>query len=79
MGRSLKLAAELFAGGERDGDVVGDRMRRLLEDAGFTRIDYVALADPETLEPVRDLQPSTMALIAAHAGDTRLIDNCRIG
>jgi pantoate--beta-alanine ligase len=77
--RSLKLATELFAGGERDGDVVGERMRRLLEDAGFTRIDYVALADPETLEPVRDLQASTMALIAAHVGDTRLIDNCRIG
>lgn len=77
--RSLKLATELFAEGERNGDVVGERMRKLLEDGGITRIDYVALADPDTLEPVRDLQDSTMALIAAHVGDTRLIDNCRIG
>jgi pantoate--beta-alanine ligase len=77
--RSLKLATDLFAGGERDGDVVGERMRKLLEDGGITRIDYVALADPETLEPVRELKASTMALIAAHVGDTRLIDNCRIG
>ncbi len=77
--RGLKLAMELFGQGERDGDVVGEKMRELLENAGITRIDYVALADPETLEPVRDLQASTMALIAACVGETRLIDNCRIG
>jgi pantoate--beta-alanine ligase len=76
---SLELAKRRFARGERDGDVVGQEMRKLLADAGIKRIDYVALADPETLEPVRDLEASTMALIAAHVGDTRLIDNCRIG
>ncbi len=77
--RSLQLAARLFARGERDSDTVTGRMRELFEQAGISRIDYVALADPDTLEPVRQLQESTMALVAAYVGDTRLIDNCRIG
>lgn len=49
---------------------------RLLE-AGFTRVDYVAIADLETLQPVRTTladQP-LIALIAASIGDIRLIDN----
>jgi pantoate--beta-alanine ligase len=77
--RSLKLAAQLFAQGERDPEIVTARMRELFEQADISRIDYVALADPDTLEPVRQLQASTMALVAAYVGDTRLIDNCRIG
>lgn len=77
--RGLKLAAELFAQGERDPDIVIGRMRELFEQADINRIDYIALADPDTLGPVRHLQASTMALVAAYVGDTRLIDNCRIG
>jgi pantothenate synthetase len=69
----------LFAQGERDPEIVTARMRELFEQADISRIDYVALADPDTLEPVRQLQASTVALVAAYVGDTRLIDNCRIG
>ena len=76
--RSLRLATELFARGERDPDVVGEQMRKLLQ-ADTARIDYVALAHPETLEPADELDASTMALVAAYVGATRLIDNCRIG
>lgn len=77
--RSLKLAVELYAQGERNSDTVITRMRELFDQSGISRIDYIALADPDTLEPVRRLQPTTMALVAAYVGDTRLIDNCRIG
>jgi len=77
--RSLQLAVELFTRGERDAEIVTARMRELFEQADISRIDYVALADPDTLELVREIQASTMALVAAYVGDTRLIDNCRIG
>jgi pantoate--beta-alanine ligase len=49
----------------------------LLETAGF-RVDYVAIADATTLEPLDSQitsQVSAVALIAAFLGEVRLIDN----
>ena len=37
--------------------------------------EYLALADPETLEPVDVVDRPTLALVAAHVGPVRLIDN----
>ncbi len=54
-------------------------MRSTLQESGITQIDYVALVDPQTLESVNSVTADTMALIAAHVGNTRLIDNRRIG
>ena len=49
--------------------------KQALVDAGFLKIDYFALVDAETLEPVED-GPEEMRLIAAATiGTTRLIDN----
>ena len=38
--------------------------------------EYLALVDPDTLEPVTRLARPALLAIAAHVGDTRLIDNC---
>ncbi len=61
-----------------DGTSVADALReakQLLVDAGFLRIDYVALVNAATLEPL-DAPRGTMRLIAAAViGTTRLIDN----
>jgi pantoate--beta-alanine ligase len=78
LSRSLTLAEQAVAAGGHEAAAVTASMRRVLSDAGITRIDYVALVDPDTLEPVETLQGPVVALIAAYAGDTRLIDNCRI-
>jgi pantoate--beta-alanine ligase len=49
--------------------------KQALVDAGFLRIDYVALVDAETLDPI-DAPEGEMRLIAAATiGKTRLIDN----
>jgi pantoate--beta-alanine ligase len=49
--------------------------KQSLSDAGFSRIDYFALVDARTLEPL-DAPAGDMRLIAAAAiGSTRLIDN----
>jgi pantoate--beta-alanine ligase len=44
---------------------------------GFTKVDYVSIADAETLLPVTDLKNNqkALALIAAFIGEIRLIDN----
>lgn len=50
---------------------------KILADARF-RIDYIAVADPNTLEPAAPV-PGNVALIAAFQGDVRLIDNKILG
>jgi len=72
---SLCLASELVAGGERDAAVVAERMRDVILSAEDARIDYVALVDPDTLAPVEAIRGRTLAVLAVHVGQTRLIDN----
>lgn len=50
--------------------------RQLLIDAGFSRIDYFDLRDPDTFESV-DEAPGRL-LVAAWLGTTRLIDNMAV-
>ena len=55
-----------------------ERATAALDDAGFSRIDYVALVDAASLEPL-DAPVGRMRLIAAATiGGTRLIDNVPI-
>ena len=75
--RSLEQAREAILGGEPV-EAVLDGARRKLSEAGFGRIDYFALVDAATLEPL-DAPVGEMRLIAAAAiGTTRLIDNIRV-
>ncbi len=48
--------------------------KKILEEAQF-RVDYVEVADAQTLEPVGPDTPGAVALIAAFQGEVRLIDN----
>jgi len=55
-----------------------DAARDSIRDAGFSRVDYIALVDAETLEPVEMPQGEMRLLAAAVIGETRLIDNMRV-
>ena len=75
--QALEQAREAILGGEPVEAAVDDAKRKLSE-AGFNRIDYVALVDAATLEPL-DSPAGEMRLIAAAViGTTRLIDNIRV-
>jgi pantoate--beta-alanine ligase len=76
---SLLHAADLVRQDCRDASRIIAEMRSVLVTAGIEQIDYVALADPRTLADVPRVDPGTMALVAAHVGTTRLIDNCQLG
>jgi pantoate--beta-alanine ligase len=49
-----------------------------LEAAGFGPIDYFALADADTLEPIAAPEGEMRLIAAARIGKTRLIDNVRV-
>jgi pantoate--beta-alanine ligase len=43
------------------------------------RLDYFAIVDPETLDPVSDISKGALVAVAAYLGTTRLIDNIVVG
>jgi len=73
--RALERAQQLVTGGQRDAAAIVGEMRGVLGEAGISRIDYVAIADPETLSERQTINAPSVALIAAFVGSTRLIDN----
>ncbi len=73
--QSLTQAANLVAQGETNASRITEAMRRTIQAANPKQIDYVAIADPETLEPVETIRGRTVALLAVRIGKTRLIDN----
>jgi pantoate--beta-alanine ligase len=52
--------------------------RAALIEAGFGPIDYLALCDPATLQPLTSFGPPARLLAAARLGTTRLIDNVAV-
>ena len=52
--------------------------RAALRDGGFSGIDYFALVDAETLEPLDQPQGAMRLIAAAAIGTTRLIDNVAV-
>ncbi len=57
-----------------------DSFIKKIKTAGFHTIDYVALADADSLELLEDFDTSRkmIVLIAAYIGDVRLIDNAEL-
>ena len=72
--RALEMAQQAIRGGASVPAVLS-QARNHLAEAGFSRVDYVALVDAETLEPIEQHSPSMRLIAAAVIGSTRLIDN----
>lgn len=76
--RSLCLASERVAAGERDAGTICQAMREVIGQVPYAQIDYVALVDPQTLEEVSVIDRPVQAILAVRLGTTRLIDNMRL-
>jgi pantoate--beta-alanine ligase len=82
-GRAIALVAALNAAREAilNGTSVGKALqqgKQSMVDAGFLRIDYFALVDAATLEPLEEPTGDMRLLGAAVIGTTRLIDNIAV-
>jgi pantoate--beta-alanine ligase len=78
--QALEAAAQALAWGERDGATLDFIMREAsaARAPGALTLDYAAIVDPDTLEPIATVDRPARALIAGRVGKTRLIDNCRL-
>jgi pantoate--beta-alanine ligase len=79
LSRSLRLAHEMFAAGERNAVKIRDAMRALLANEPGINVEYATVVDPETLAELSRIDSSAVALVAARLGATRLIDNEILG
>ncbi len=74
---ALEAAAHLAATGERSAEVLLAAGQRQLAAADVT-LDYLALLDPDTLEPLELLDGPALLAVAARVGRVRLIDNAML-
>ncbi|HVL23663.1 MAG TPA: pantoate--beta-alanine ligase [Thermomicrobiales bacterium] len=78
---ALVLPATLFSlqtqarEGNDDVSALTEAGRALIGVEPLVALDYLAIVDPETLEPAATLVPGARAIVAATVGGTRLIDN----
>ncbi|MCL0095239.1 pantoate--beta-alanine ligase [Dehalococcoidia bacterium] len=77
--KSLSLAQQLRSGGERSADRIRRQMIALIEGEPGARIDYVSIADPESLRELDEIDSPALVSLAVWIGKTRLIDNVILG
>jgi pantoate--beta-alanine ligase len=75
---ALKAAAAAIAGGADVASALADAEAAIVA-GGFDSVDYVALADADSLERLSDFRAPARLLAAARIGKTRLIDNLAVG
>jgi pantoate--beta-alanine ligase len=75
LSHALKLAEVRFAAGERRAEAIRRAMRRLIRTAPTATIDYVSIADSDSLEELKLIDRPALVSLAVRIGNTRLIDN----
>ncbi|HXT22491.1 MAG TPA: pantoate--beta-alanine ligase, partial [Thermoanaerobaculia bacterium] len=76
--RALRAAEALVGAGERDAEAVRARLLAVLAEEQRAVVDYAAVVDAESFQPVESLEGSVVLPIAVRIGDVRLIDNLRL-
>ena len=79
LSRALRSVQSAYVAGERRAAALEAIARAQLAERGITEVDYVAIADPATLEPMSHASDGTIVALAARVGRTRLIDNAILG
>ena len=78
LSRSLERARREIAGGETDIVRLIAAVRSVVDTEPGVALDYAEIADADTLEPAMTLRKPCYIVLAAHVGNTRLIDNALI-
>ena len=75
LSKALRLAAQRWQGGERNCNRLRDQMQSLISSEPLARVDYVSVADTETLQELESIEGEALVSLAVQIGDVRLIDN----
>lgn len=75
LNRALKTVKSALAAGEQDAQKLVEIGMRTIASEPAAKLDYFAVVNPDTLEPVAEASSGTLVAVAAWVGTTRLIDN----
>ena len=75
LSHSIQLAEQMLADGERHVKAILDEMAQVIASKPQTKIDYLSIADPLTLNELSEVADSALISLAVYVGTTRLIDN----
>ena len=77
LSKSLKEAEKLLKNGEKNAKKIVEKMRDMIENEPYSKIDYIEIVDEDSLETVHEIVDGKKYLIAlaVFIGNTRLIDN----
>ena len=75
LSRAIRRVEALFERGERRSEHLLAAAQEVFAAAPSVRVDYIALVDWATLEPIEEAGPGSLFAVAACVGATRLIDN----
>ena len=73
--QALNLAQKLWSQGEKDAERIRQEMVALIKKQPLANIDYVSIADTETLDELDTVKSPALVSLAVKIGKTRLIDN----
>jgi pantoate--beta-alanine ligase len=73
--QALTLAQKLFSKGEKDAQAIRRQMTELIQRQPLAHIEYISIADAETLDELDRVKPPALVSLAVKIGRTRLIDN----
>ena len=78
--KALTLAQKLWDKGQRNADTIRREMTALIQsEPRAAKIDYVSVADAETLEELDRIERAAVVSLAVKIGKPRLIDNIILG
>jgi pantoate--beta-alanine ligase len=73
--RALSAAEQLARTGTKEPEALKNRVQAVLREEKGIELDYIEVADHETLEPLSSVKDVMVLLVAVRIGRTRLIDN----
>ena len=74
-GEPIRSQRQPYRSGERNAMTLKEEARRILSSENGVAIEYVSIADPETLTEVDSVKERAVYAVAVRIGKTRLIDN----
>ena len=73
--RSLTEAQSLYKNGQRNAETLREAMRNILITEPLANIEYISVADTDTLHELSVIEHNAIASLAVRIGKTHLIDN----
>ncbi len=78
LSKALYEVKRMVHQGERNCEVLIKKAKEIIEKEPHTKIDYVEIAHPLTLEPIKMIENEAVIALAVFVGRARLIDNMKL-